>query len=460
MTPGARFSTAIELLNEIRSAGRRPADAVASVFFRQRRYIGSGDRRFISIIVWGVLRHWRRIHWHLIQQKFKGEEILKNLFSAKKEESDEESFFSSREICLAFSVMGTGSVKALQASFGTGKYAAAPLSKNELTLLSRLEGLPFDHQDQSPAVRGEYPDWLSPLLEESFGSPEKIAKEVAAMQAEAPLDIRVNLLKATREEALSVLRKADFPAEISPLSPWGIRLPSRSAIMSLDFFKNGIVEIQDEGSQIVALLANAKPGQRVVDYCAGAGGKTMAMAMNMENRGKIVACDVSEVRLNGAVKRLRRAGVHNVERHLLVEGDKWLKRHKKDFDLVVIDAPCTGTGTWRRNPDARRTLAPIDLEEIMQKQEEVLEKASSLLKIGGCLLYATCSILADENEKRIEKFLKTHPDFQMKDPATISVDLPEILKKQLQEKGYIRLTPAQHETDGFFACLLERKEAD
>ncbi|QCE34036.1 RsmB/NOP family class I SAM-dependent RNA methyltransferase [Acetobacteraceae bacterium] len=456
MTPGARFSTAIELLQEIRSAGRRPADAVASAFFRQNRYIGSGDRRFISAIVWGALRHWRRINWHLSKAKYEGESVLQDLLLTKKEKGDD-NFFSAREICLAYSVMEEGSLEALKASFDKGKYAAAHLTQSELIFLKRLEGVSFTHPEQPAAVQGEYPDWLAPLLQELFGSEEALEKEILAMQEEAPLDIRVNLLKATREEVLQALKKEEIPAEISPLSPWGIRLPSRSAIMSLDFFKNGMVEIQDEGSQIVALLADAKPGQRVVDYCAGAGGKTMAMAMNMENRGHIVACDVSEVRLKGAVKRLRRAGVHNVERHLLVEGDKWLKRHKGDFDLVVIDAPCTGTGTWRRNPDARRTLQPIDLQEIMVKQAEVLEKASSLLKPEGTLLYATCSILKEENEGRIEAFLKQHPEFQIKPFEKISLELPEVLETQLQEKGSIRLTPAQHGTDGFFACLLERK---
>ena len=198
------------------------------------------------------------------------------------------------------------------------------------------------------------------------------------------------------------------------------------------------MEIQDEGSQLVAALVDARPGMRVADLCAGAGGKTLALAMTMQNRGQLVACDVSAARLDGAVRRLRRAGVHNVERHLLEPGDKWIKRRAKTFDRVLVDAPCTGTGTWRRNPDARLRLTEADLAELLPKQAAILDQAAFLVRTGGRLVYATCSLLPEENEAQVTAFLARHPDF-------------------ILAGDFLSLSPARHGTDGFFAATLERR---
>ena len=209
------------------------------------------------------------------------------------------------------------------------------------------------------AVRLEFPEWLLPSLHARFGG--ALRAEMAALLTPAPLDLRVNLLKSTREDAQAALAAEGLTAAPTPLSPWGLRIATRQAVTSGPAFQTGLVEIQDEGSQLVAALADARPGMRVADWCAGAGGKTLALAMTMENRGQLLACDVSAHRLDGAVRRLRRAGVHNVERHLTIPGDKWAKRRAGSFDRVLVDAPCTGTGTWRRNPDARSRLTPDDL---------------------------------------------------------------------------------------------------
>eukprot|EP01037_Dinobryon_pediforme_P010963 gene10964-11044_t len=210
-----------------------------------------------------------------------------------------------------------------------------------------------------------------------------------AMDKPATLDLRVNLLRGTREEAIAQLASESIEAKPTPISPWGLRIEGRRPVSTGPTFQSGLVEIQDEGSQLVAAMVGAKPEMRVVDWCAGAGGKTLALAMTMDNRGHIAACDVSEHRLDGAVRRLRRAGVHNVERHLVEPGDKWAKRRAGTFDRVLVDAPCTGTGTWRRNPDARSRLMPIDLEELAPKQAMILDTASRLVKVGGRLVYAT-----------------------------------------------------------------------
>jgi 16S rRNA (cytosine967-C5)-methyltransferase len=227
-----------------------------------------------------------------------------------------------------------------------------------------------------------------------------------------------------------------------------LRLAGRQSITQGKTFQDGIVEIQDEGSQLVALLVDAKPGMRVADYCAGAGGKTLAIAQTMENKGHIVACDVSAPRLEGAIKRLRRAGVHNAERHLLEPGDKWTKRQAQKFDRVLVDAPCTGTGTWRRNPDARLRLKENNLAEILPKQAMILDQAARLVKPGGRLIYATCSLLDEENEGQVTAFLERTPVFKR---IALAEPLPEIL-----HGAALRLTPRANGTDGFFGAIMER----
>jgi 16S rRNA (cytosine967-C5)-methyltransferase len=238
----------------------------------------------------------------------------------------------------------------------------------------------------------------------------------------------------------------------TPHSPWGLRVAGRRAVSTGPAFQAGLVEIQDEGSQLVALLVGARPGMRVADWCAGAGGKTLAVAMEMENRGHIVACDVHDKRLEGAVRRLRRAGVHNVEQHLIAPGDKWAKRRAGGFDRVLVDAPCTGCGTWRRNPDARLRLTENDLMELVAKQSDILDTACRLVKPGGRLVYATCSLLPAENEDQVDAFVTRHPDFAV-------VPLAEAWPAETPPPGdgpFLSLTPLRHDTDGFFGAVLQR----
>ncbi|MGI4955908.1 MAG: RsmB/NOP family class I SAM-dependent RNA methyltransferase, partial [Janthinobacterium lividum] len=258
-------------------------------------------------------------------------------------------------------------------SYSGGQFGPAPMLAVEQEAAAQLEGHTLDHPEMPQAVRLEVPDWLLPHLAARFG--EQLEVEMAAMDAAAPLDLRINTLRATREQAVKALLEEGIETEPTALSPWGLRIEGRRAVTTGAAFQTGLVEIQDEGSQIVSALVGAQPQMRVADWCAGAGGKTLALAMAMGNQGHIVACDVHDKRLEGAVRRLRRAGVHNVERHLIVAGDKWTKRRAGSFDRVLVDAPCTGTGTWRRNPDARSRLRPIDLEELLVKQAMILDDA-------------------------------------------------------------------------------------
>jgi 16S rRNA (cytosine967-C5)-methyltransferase len=408
MTPAARIASAIELVGAVLEpggTGARPADAVANDFFRARRFIGSGDRRDISERVWRLLRCRRRLGWWL------GDHATPRLLVA------------------ASLLLEGARYAAVAEAFSGGRFAPAPLSRSEQAMLRRLEGHALEHPSMPSAVRLECPDWLFPRIDPA---------ELRASLEPAPLDLRVNLLKATREEARAALAAEGFEAAPTPLSPWGLRIEGRRQVTTGSAFRAGLVEIQDEGSQLVAALVDARPGMRVADLCAGAGGKTLALAMTMQNRGQLVACDISAARLDGAVRRIRRAGVHNVERHLLEPGDKWIKRRARSFDRVLVDAPCTGTGTWRRNPDARLRLAEADLAELLPKQAVLLDQAASMVRTGGRLVYATCSLLAEENEDQVTAFLSRHSGFAQGDVLV--------------------LTPARNGTDGFFAAVLERRQ--
>ncbi|HKM63216.1 MAG TPA: RsmB/NOP family class I SAM-dependent RNA methyltransferase, partial [Acidisphaera sp.] len=317
---------------------------------------------------------------------------------------------------------------------------------DEAERLRVLEGRTLEHPDMPLAARLEMPDWLLPQLAERFR--DRLEPEARALLAEAPLDLRVNTLKTTREAAQAALAAEGITAEPTPLSPWGLRVSGRLPVTTGPAFRDGLVEIQDEGSQIVALMADARPGMRVADWCAGAGGKTLALAACMQNRGHIVACDVNVRRLDAAVRRLRRAGVHNVERHLTEAGDRWVKRRAGSFDRVLVDAPCTGTGTWRRNPDARLRLTEADLRELTAKQASILDAAAPLCRPGGRLVYATCSLLPAENETQVNAFLTRRPDFRRLPATAVWAGAPP--------GDDLHLTPARNGTDGFYCAVLER----
>lgn len=285
-------------------------------------------------------------------------------------------------------------------------------------------------------VRLECPDWAYEKLKAALGG--DFEKEMQAMLTEAPLDLRVNEVKARRDEALAALKEEKIECVATEISPLGIRVKGRPAVAQTDVFQKGWIEIQDEGSQMVALAAKATPGMSVVDFCAGAGGKTLALAARMKNKGRVIACDVMGGRLKRARERFKRAGLHNIEvRELSSEKDDWVKRNAGKHDVVLVDAPCSGTGVWRRNPDARwKNLGP-GLEELVSLQARILQSASRLVKPGGRLIYATCSMLPEENEGQVDAFISAHPSFQ-------------------QEGDLLRLTPARHGTDGFFAAVMHK----
>ena len=433
MTPGARVAATIELLDEIVSHAERPADGVANAYFRSRRFIGGGDRRAVSERIWGMLRRWGQLWWW-----------LDKIGHPRRD---------GRALVAADLILHDGmSFADVAAMFDGGTYRPAPLDEQEYRALRQLDGHSLPHPEQPDWVRLNVQEWVMPHLQQAYGA--AWGREVAALETPPPVDLRVNRIKATVAEAQKALKREGIDSERMKYAPDGLRLSKRLSVVAGPAFQEGLVEIQDEGSQVAAALVDARPGQQVMDYCAGAGGKTLAIAARMNNKGRVVAMDVLENRLDRSAQRLRRAGVHNVERRGIEENAKWLKRQKGNFDRVLVDAPCTGTGTWRRNPDGRWTLSPRDLAELLPKQATILDEAQRLVKPGGRLIYSTCSLLPEENEERVAQFLARHADYKVLPFGDVWRAV--LHSEPVSKNDFLTLTPLRHGTDGFFVAILER----
>lgn len=449
MTPGARVHAAIEILDEIAAkapgaAGRggAPADAVVNNFIRARRFIGSKDRAFILNLVYGILRHRSQLDWWMARVR---EGAHRGVFTLNGR---------SRAIA-ALAILEGWTADNIGRAFHD-RFTQGEVTEWEYRQAEALSGRSIEHPDQPDTVKYNCPEWILPALRERFG--DDLVDELPALNKPAPVDLRANILKGDRAAAQAALKKEGVNAEPTELSPWGLRAGGRPNLPVTEAFKKGVIEIQDEGSQVAAMLVGAQPGMRIVDFCAGAGGKSLALAAMLGNKGHIVACDVSEPRLAAATKRLRRAGAHNVEpRHLTSERDAWVKRQRGKYDRVLIDAPCSGTGTWRRNPDARWTLSEKDIVELRELQKRILDSASRLVRPGGRLIYVTCSLIPEENQRQAEAFTAAHADFSL---LPISKIWPEISAAPPPSADpYLQLSPARHGTDGFFAAVFERTAA-
>jgi 16S rRNA (cytosine967-C5)-methyltransferase len=427
MTPGARVAAAIEIFANIEMQ-RRPAADVLKDWGLAHRFAGSKDRAAIASLVYDGLR--RRVSAAFLMGNATPRAILLG----------------------ALRLVRGLSLDEVKGLFSGAGHAPPPLDEDEAQHYAT-----GDLTGASPNVAGDFPEWLEPSLAAVFGS--RAAEEGQALALRAPLDLRVNLLKATREQALA--RLSHLGAQPTPLSPLGLRLPlapdGRGASMAAEpAFVKGLVEVQDEGSQLAALLSLARPGEQVLDLCAGAGGKTLALAPQMENRGQIYAHDEIGRRLMQALARLERAGVRNVQIRAPRRGSDVLADLEARCDLVLIDAPCTGSGTWRRNPDAKWRMRPGALEQRILEQDEVLAGAVRFVKPGGRILYVTCSLLREENEDRIAQFLLVHPEFESV-PAAEMVEragLPELEKFGSWLGPGLRLSPAASGTDGFYIAMV------
>lgn len=430
MTPAARLSAAIEVLEAIEKERRPAADALKG-WGLAHRFAGSGDRAAIAGLVYDALR--RRASSAFLMGADTPRAILLGMLKRERGFDAE-----------AIAKLADGS-----------RFAPEALSDDEC---ARLE---IDLTDVPPHVAGDYPEWLDAAFARAFG--EARAEEGAALAARAPLDLRVNTLKAASDRVLAML--SDLAPEPARWSPWGLRIhvaadAKSPPVHAEPAFIKGMVEVQDEGSQLAALFAGARPGEQVLDLCAGAGGKTLALAAVMENRGQLYATDDDKRRLAPIHDRLKRAGARNVQ----VRTPKSIGSEIDDLagrmDLVLIDAPCTGTGAWRRNPDAKWRMRPGALEQRRKEQADVLDRAVSLLTPDGRIAYVTCSVLEEENGDQVRDFLARHDGFAAVPPAEIAQALGSLAgdfkqAARLSDEG-ITMTPHTTGTDGFFVSVLKR----
>ena len=468
MTPAARLAAAASVLDSI-AQGRQPAEAVLKTWGTENRYAGSKDRRAVADRVYRVLRARGRLVWAM-----GGREDGRAL------------------VIGSLSLIDGLSLEEIEALHSGDAYGPKPLSKQERSRLT--------------ATDGELPGWVAAGLPEfvmedfksTYGDSWAVEAE-ALMVPRAPIDLRVNAAKATVADVEAELRAAGLEPQRTPWSAWGLRLSAEPPpnVQALEAFKDGRIEIQDEGSQVVCWLAGVKPGMTVVDYCAGGGGKTLGLAMQMrattgrqaaapeeakvwtptgwveapkgkaatvvQTEGKLVACDVVQKRLDNIKPRLQRAGVAAELLHLGPNGGG-VEAMVGQADVVLVDAPCTGSGTWRRRPEDAWRLTPEDVDRMHSLQTAIVARAAKLVKPGGRLVYVTCSMLTAENEMSVAAFEEDHPNFR---PVAIAdaldtADLTRAGREKLAELAAgghrLRLSPAAAGTDGFFAAVYEKAE--
>ena len=438
MTPGARMQAVIELLEQVWS-GEEPIDRLTDVYFRKRRYAGSGDRRSIHATLYDVLRHRARLDWWIGRTGSSLEAGPRTRIIAE----------------LALEIKS--SPQETKAIFNGATHCPAPLSDPEAKLAEALYGRPLTHPDMPSPVALEYPDWMDRSLKTLW--PERLAVEMSALNQPAPVDLRVNTLQSTPDAVRQSLKDNYIEVEPTPLSSIGLRLTGKARLAGSTAFKKGWVEVQDEGSQLIAQLTGARPGMKVVDFCAGGGGKTLALAADMGTDGaidgRLWACDISDYRLERITPRLNRAGADNVRIKVIAAlDDPWVNKNAGRMDRVLADVPCTGTGAWRRDPDARWRASLDSLDDMIVAQQRILNMAQTLVKPGGRLIYATCSLLQEENEHQLAWFLENHTDFM---PLAIDQVWAETVGGPPPPTGpCLRLIPASTGTDGFFCAVMEK----
>jgi 16S rRNA (cytosine967-C5)-methyltransferase len=427
MRLGGRLAAAIDVLEDIARRHRPAADALKD-WGLSHRFAGSGDRAAIGNIVYDALRRKRSAGWLL--------------------DADTPRALGFGALLLEWNQTPEG----LNAALDGDKFAPPPLSEDELHIAKarRLEGAP-------PEIQADCPDWCVPLLKDAFA--DDWVAEAAGLSARPPLDLRVNTLKANRDRILTEL--SGFGAAATRLAPNGIRIPPIDGsgrhpnVQAEPAFQKGWFEVQDEGSQMVSTLASAAPGMQVLDYCAGAGGKTLALSAAMENKGQIFAYDSEKARLAPIFDRVRRSDNRNVQ---VVSKAQELATLEGQMDIVLVDAPCTGSGTWRRRPDAKWRLTQKQLDVRIAEQKVILDAAKAYVKPGGRLIYITCSVFPAENADQIETFLGREHGFAPLDNESLwAENFPGGNSvARIDKKRGISLTPAKSGTDGFFFAALSR----
>lgn len=415
--PPAIIGSTEEVLREVLRF-TAPADSTLSRYFRDHPRLGARERGVVAEAVYGMLRN--------------------------------------KSVYTNFAETGAGPMMRRMALLGladaAGTDALGGLSEEEQGWLQRV--MDIDRANLPTALRTNMPAWILERLFAQHGEPGALAM-IAALNLPASLDLRVNTIKSNREDVIEALTHAGLAPEPTPYAPLGLRLLKKPSLQNMPLFKDGAIEVQDEGSQLLAQIVNAKRGEMVVDFCAGAGGKTLALGALMRNTGRLYAFDVSDKRLAKLKPRLARSGLSNVHPVLIAhENDAKVKRLAGKIDRVLVDAPCSGLGTLRRNPDVKWRQTAQGIDELNVKQIAILRGAARLVKPGGRLVYATCSVLDEENEAIVQQFLAAHEDFAL-------VKMSAVLAEQkitLEMDDYLKLLPNLHQTDGFFAAVLERKK--
>lgn len=420
MHPRALLQACADLVAQVLRF-EHPADSVVSRFFRENRSLGPRERATIAETAYAVLRN-KLLYEHLAPSG-----------SGPKER---------RLAILGF--------------HGPRDFLMGALSDQEKDWLRQCDAV--DPADLLERHRHNLPEWLAQPLKEQLG--DEFWALVASLGRVAPLDLRVNALTDKREDVRAELKLAGIEAMPTPFSPWGLRIEGKPALTKLPAFARGAIEVQDEGSQLLALITDARRGQMVVDFCAGAGGKTLALGAAMRSTGRLYAFDVSAHRLDALKPRLARSKLSNVHPAAIAhERDDRVKRLAGKIDRVIVDAPCSGLGTLRRNPDLKWRQKPGDVEELTVKQTAILASASRLLKPGGQLIYATCSLLRQENEGIAEAFTAGHPDFRAV-PVQGILEQHKVKGAETLVSGenglFLRLWPHRHQTDGFFAAAWQK----
>jgi 16S rRNA (cytosine967-C5)-methyltransferase len=433
MTPSARCQAAIELLDAIENS-TAPADQILNGYFRARRFAGSGDRRAIQALVYAVLRRRGQIDWWC------------NRFDID---------ISNRSRALgALALTSVWDREACERAFAPGPHGSGPLSDGESACFAQWRNEEIDHPEQPASVRGNVPDWLDALWSPEINNNYEI--ELKLLNAEGTIDLRANTLKSNRAQVLERLREEGVEGKPTPLAPDGIRLAHRQPLKGLASFREGLYEPQDEASQLAAALAGARPGHAVLDYCAGAGGKALALGAAMQNEGRLVLHDLGGRRQDEAARRLGRAGVAIFEMHAAQPGSKG-GLQAESFDIVLVDAPCSGSGVWRRNPDGKWRLTPERLAELVAVQAVLLREASEYVRPGGRLLYMTCSLLDEENRRQVERFLDA-PEGAAFERVSPAADWARVTgRADAFPREDVLLSPARNGTDGFYIAVLQRK---
>lgn len=430
MRAEAHLAAAIEILSTLFDT-QQPTDKFIDGYFKSNRYAGSKDKRAIRTIVYDIYRNLRSYEYVIGST-------------------------APRSLVMAY-LLGQGDdATQIAEKFNGEKYAADALTDDELKAIKAAKNI----ADASKAVLLNVADWQFDKFTAQFG--DNAEAELTALNQKASLDVRVNTSQTNIEDAQKALSKQELPSTLMTLSPIGLRLEPTTQLTQSPSYRYGAVEIQDEAAQVASLLAGAKPKMSIVDYCAGGGGKTLALAAQMENKGQVYALDIDQNRLKAIKPRVERAKLHNVQTHKLgnEKTNQLMYELADNIDITFVDAPCSGTGTWRRAPDARFNLTQDSLNQTISRQSQILESAAKLVKKGGRLIYATCSIFSDENEAQVTKFLDNNSEFELLNyaeqwEALVKTDVPTSASSL---EGTLLLTPNQHQTDGFFVAIMQRKK--